>query len=129
MLFFNRYSEHWIVVESDHDIESFARCLRVTELVGLDNIEHYLPQRVAMQFGLDQDVIPLVMRSNECPKTAWRSYNKSLKGTTIYIPPRLYEFDYSSRYVVWWRDQPPMNEKMVTTCIQNEKYLSLISWG
>ncbi|KAL1819365.1 hypothetical protein ACET3Z_014234 [Daucus carota] len=123
-----RESEQWIVVESD-DIQSFARCLRVSELVGLDNIEQYLPHRVAMQFGFDQDVPPHVLRSNECPKTAWRSYNRSFKGTKIYIPPRFYESDYSSRYVVWWRDQQPVNKKMVTTCIQNEKYLSLISWG
>ena len=51
--------------------------------------------------------------------------------TKIDIPPLLYESNYSSRYVVWWRDQPPppVNEKMVTTCIQNEEYLSLICWG
>ncbi|KAH7834410.1 hypothetical protein Vadar_015680 [Vaccinium darrowii] len=37
-------------------VESFARCLRVSELVGLDCMEQYLPHRVSMQFGMDQDV-------------------------------------------------------------------------
>jgi hypothetical protein len=30
--------------------------LRVSELVGFDAIEQYLPHRVAMQFGMDHDV-------------------------------------------------------------------------
>ncbi|GMY24747.1 serine/threonine-protein phosphatase 7 long form like [Fagus crenata] len=40
----------------DEELQSFARCLRVSELVGLGCIEQYLPHRVAMQFGLDQDL-------------------------------------------------------------------------
>ncbi|KAL8093395.1 hypothetical protein AgCh_035316 [Apium graveolens] len=121
-------SEQWIVIESD-DTESFARCLRVSELVGLDCIEQYLPHRVAKQFGLDQDVPPVVMRSGGSPKTAWSSYNRSFRGKHIYIPPRIFESDVSSRYVIWWRGLPAVNEEMVTTCIQKEKRLLPISWG
>ncbi|XP_040960283.1 uncharacterized protein [Gossypium hirsutum] len=40
----------------NEDIHSFARCLRVNELVGLESIEQYLPQRVSMQFEMDQDL-------------------------------------------------------------------------
>lgn len=120
-------NEQWLVVESN-DIESLARCLRVSELVGLDYIEQYLPHRVAMQFGLDQDVPRHVMRSNENPKTAWSTYKRSIRGTQLYIPPRLFQSNVSSRYVVWWRGLLPVNEELVTTCIQNEKHLPLISW-
>ncbi|KAK1355360.1 hypothetical protein POM88_048616 [Heracleum sosnowskyi] len=123
-----RDSEQWVVVESD-DTESFARCVRVSELVGLDCIEQYLPHRVAEQFGLDQDVPPVVKRTNGCRKTAWSSYNRSLRGTKLYIPPRISESDVSSRYVVWWRGLLAVNEETVTTCIQIEKRLPLISWG
>jgi len=35
---------------------SFVIFLRVSELVGFEFIEQYLPHRVAMQFGFDQDV-------------------------------------------------------------------------
>ncbi|KAK1355361.1 hypothetical protein POM88_048617 [Heracleum sosnowskyi] len=123
-----RDNEQWVVVESD-DTESFARCLRVSELVGLDCIEQYLPHRVAMQFGLDQDIPPSVMRSNESPKTAWRSYKRSFRGGKLYIPPRLLKCDVSSRYVVWWRGLLPVNQEMLTNCIKNEKQLPLIPWG
>ncbi|KAL8093393.1 hypothetical protein AgCh_035314 [Apium graveolens] len=122
-----RDNEQWVVIESD-DIESLARCLRVSELVGLDYIEQYLPHRVAMQFGLDQDVPPLVMRCNESAKTAWKSYNRSVTGMKLYIPPRLLESDVSSRYVVWWRGLMPVNETP-TSCIQNEEHLPTVSWG
>ncbi|KAL1819363.1 hypothetical protein ACET3Z_014232 [Daucus carota] len=117
-----------LVVESD-DTESLARCLRVSELVGLDYIEQYLPHRVAMQFGLDQDVPPHVMRSNESPKTAWSTYKRSTRGTQLYIPPRHFQSNVSSRYMVWWRGLLPANEEIVTTCIQNENHFPLISWG
>ncbi|KAL8093394.1 hypothetical protein AgCh_035315 [Apium graveolens] len=123
-----RDNEQWVVVESD-DTESFVRCLRVSELVGLDCIEQYLPHRVAMQFGLDQDIPSRVIQSNESPKTAWRIYKRSVRGTKLYIPPRLLKSDVSSRYVVWWRGHLPVDGEMVTTCIQNEKHLPPISWG
>ncbi|XP_040938086.1 uncharacterized protein [Gossypium hirsutum] len=44
--------EQHILIDShthlNEDIHSFARCLRVSELVGLESIEQYLPQRVSM---------------------------------------------------------------------------------
>ncbi|KAK1355362.1 hypothetical protein POM88_048618 [Heracleum sosnowskyi] len=121
-------NEQWVVVESD-DTESLARCFRVSELIGLGYIEQYLPHRVAMQFGLDQDVPPHVIRFNDSPKSAWRSYNRSMRGMKLYIPPRLLESDVSSRYVIWWRGLLPVSEQVVTTCSQKQKHLPLISWG
>ncbi|KAE9458245.1 hypothetical protein C3L33_09852, partial [Rhododendron williamsianum] len=60
----------------DEDFESFARFLRpcelvnlrIFELVGFDSLERYLPHRVAMQFGMDQDLPSLVPRFNDIPE-------------------------------------------------------------
>ncbi|KHM99587.1 hypothetical protein glysoja_006430 [Glycine soja] len=38
------------------ELESLAHCLRVLELVGTKCIERYSPNRVAMQFRMDQDI-------------------------------------------------------------------------
>ncbi|XP_058784222.1 protein MAIN-LIKE 2-like [Vicia villosa] len=40
----------------DEELLSFAQCLRACELVGIGCREKYLPHRVAMQFGVDQDI-------------------------------------------------------------------------
>nr|XP_017223013.1 PREDICTED: uncharacterized protein LOC108199617 [Daucus carota subsp. sativus] len=96
-----RDDEQWVVVDSDA-LESFARCLRTSELVGLGYTEQYLPHRVAMQFGLDQD-IPHVVRLGGNPETGWTSYNRPLRGVKLFIPPRLFKADVTSRYVTWYR--------------------------
>ncbi|KAK1358493.1 hypothetical protein POM88_051749 [Heracleum sosnowskyi] len=114
--------EQWVVVDSD-DTESFARCLRVSELVGLGCIEQYLPHRVAMQFGFDQDLPAYVIRSNQSPETAWSNYSRPIRGMRLYIPPRLFESDVSSGYMVWWRGLLSVDEETMTSCIQNEKHL------
>ncbi|KAA8526964.1 hypothetical protein F0562_008807 [Nyssa sinensis] len=102
---FYRENEDWVLVDSDMDkeLESFARCLRVCELVGLDCIEQYLPHRVAMQFGMDQDLPGYVTRCNETPEIAWRNYNRPITDAKIYMPPRLFESDVTTRYSKWWR--------------------------
>lgn len=38
------------------DMQSYGRCIRVSQLVGLNCIEQYFPHRVARQFGFDQDI-------------------------------------------------------------------------
>ncbi|XWS09819.1 hypothetical protein CRYUN_Cryun39dG0022200 [Craigia yunnanensis] len=95
----------WISIgsSSDDELLSFARCLRSSELVGLDCIEQYLPHRVALQFGLDQDIPGCVSRSNDGPEIAWSHYNKSVRGGKLYIPPRLFEADVTTRYSEWWK--------------------------
>ncbi|XP_028124409.1 uncharacterized protein LOC114321444 [Camellia sinensis] len=102
---FYREKEEWVAVESCvyEEIESFVRCLRVSELVGLGCIEQYLPHRVAMQFGLDQDLPGYVPRCNVSSEAAWRNYNRPIKDTKIYIPPRLFESDLTTRYMEWWK--------------------------
>ena len=82
---------------------SFARCLRVSELVGLDTIEQYLPHRVSMQFGMDQGIPCEVERFNETPNIAWTHYNMDISNFGLYVPPRLFEADVSERYLRWWK--------------------------
>ncbi|TXG67763.1 hypothetical protein EZV62_009038 [Acer yangbiense] len=50
--------EIWVSVDPNRceELESFARCLRVSELVSRGCVEHYFPHRVVMPFGLDQDL-------------------------------------------------------------------------
>ncbi|XVF77516.1 hypothetical protein PTKIN_Ptkin14bG0050800 [Pterospermum kingtungense] len=96
----------WICIDSsleDENLLSFARCLRASELVGLDCIEQYLPHRVALQFGMDQDIPGLVPRSNDSPEIAWSDYNKSADGDKLYIPSRLFKADVTTRYSDWWK--------------------------
>ncbi|XVF03910.1 hypothetical protein REPUB_Repub05bG0034300 [Reevesia pubescens] len=94
----------WILIDSslDDELLSFARCLRVSELVGPDCIEQYLPHRVALQFGMDQDIPGRVSRSNDSPEIAWSDYNRSVGGEKLYIPPRHSEANVTTRYLDWW---------------------------
>ncbi|CAB4308205.1 unnamed protein product [Prunus armeniaca] len=74
------------------------------ELVGLYtiDIEHYLPHRVAMQFGYDQDLPCSVTRANRNLDTAW-DYNKEIKNVKLYLPSRLVEADVTTKYLKWWK--------------------------
>ncbi|KAK2639623.1 hypothetical protein Ddye_027418 [Dipteronia dyeriana] len=90
--------EMWVSVDPDHceEVESFARCLRISELVGRGCVEHYFPHRVAMQFGLDQDLPACVAQVND--------YSKPISDANLYVPPRLYEADVTTRYLDWWNE-------------------------
>ncbi|RHN54467.1 putative aminotransferase-like, plant mobile domain-containing protein [Medicago truncatula] len=82
---------------------SFVICLRVSELVGFDSIEQYLPHRVAMQFEMDQDVPTYVPRFNETKLMAWKNYCRLISDQNLYFPPRLFEADVTTRYTMWWK--------------------------
>ena len=75
---------------SDKELQSFVRCLHASELVGLMDYttENYSPQRVAMQFGMDQD-LPGDFSGSE--------FNR------IYVPPRSSVPSVSLRYWNWWK--------------------------
>ncbi|PON51537.1 Aminotransferase-like mobile domain containing protein [Parasponia andersonii] len=104
---FYREKSEWICVTPDFDeeLESFARCLRPSELMGIEFgdsghcIEQYLPHRVARQFGLDQDLPGNVVRSNTI---AWRNYNKPISLGELYIPSRFSSPEVTLRYFNWW---------------------------
>nr|XP_043620724.1 protein MAIN-LIKE 2-like [Erigeron canadensis] len=105
-VFCNVYQEtgKWVVNEClDEDVESWARCFRVSELVGIDGncIEQYLPHRVAMQFGMNQDVPGDVARTNETPEIAWRFYSRPVKDVKLYIPSRFSDPYVTARYLEW----------------------------
>ncbi|XP_016721113.1 uncharacterized protein [Gossypium hirsutum] len=95
----------WISVDLslDDELLSFAQCLRASELVGLECIEQYLPHRVALQFGMDQDIPCSVPRSNDSPVIAWSNYNNSVGGGKLYIPSKLFKGDVTAKYSNWWK--------------------------
>ncbi|KAG2304955.1 hypothetical protein Bca52824_033606 [Brassica carinata] len=96
----------WVQVDQnlDEELISFARCIKASELVGMDTVEHYFPNRVASQFGLLQDVpCPVVNRNNISKKAAWKEYNKPIDGLTLYIPSRSAVSCFTSMFCEWWR--------------------------
>ncbi|KAK7291698.1 hypothetical protein RIF29_07056 [Crotalaria pallida] len=106
------------VVDFDTDLDegllSFVRCLKVCELVGLDyTIKQYLPHRVAMQFGMDQDVPGYVPRFDQTRAIAWENYCRPICDGNLYIPSRLFEADVTTGYARWWKtsvfDHPVKN--------------------
>ncbi|CAN7097614.1 unnamed protein product [Brassica rapa subsp. narinosa] len=95
----------WVTVDNSlgDEFASFARCVRVSQLVGDGFVESYYPNRVAMQFGLAQDVPGLVTRHGDfTEKEAWDDYNKSLDGLKLYMPSRLASGSVTARYRDWW---------------------------
>ncbi|KAK3027952.1 hypothetical protein RJ639_039419 [Escallonia herrerae] len=95
----------WMPVGSglDEEVSSLGRCVRVSELVGLDCTEQYLPHRVAMQFGFDQDLPGHVPRGEQTRKIAWENYTRPIGDAVLYIPSRLFEADVTKRYLDWWK--------------------------
>ncbi|MQL71921.1 hypothetical protein Taro_004255 [Colocasia esculenta] len=94
----------WTVIGSardDEDMGLFARFLRPCELVGLDSVEQYAPHRVAMQFGLDQDLPGWVPRADATWELAWATYDKGIENVQFYAPPRLFESDVTHRFFDW----------------------------
>uniref|UniRef100_A0A0R0IVD0 Aminotransferase-like plant mobile domain-containing protein n=1 Tax=Glycine max TaxID=3847 RepID=A0A0R0IVD0_SOYBN len=60
------------------ELESFAHCLRVLELVGTKCIERYSPNRVAMQFRMDQDIPSMLVHCNDNPLIAIKSKERDM---------------------------------------------------
>ncbi|KAD2132542.1 hypothetical protein E3N88_41788 [Mikania micrantha] len=90
---------------NNEEVESFARCLRVCKLVGLDINQHYLPHRVSRQFGYAQDIPAdtLLVEDNEDP---WAKYSTPLLNGNIYIPSKDFEGHVTVRYEEWWEKEP-----------------------
>ncbi|KVI10361.1 Aminotransferase-like, plant mobile domain-containing protein [Cynara cardunculus var. scolymus] len=74
----------------DEELERWVRCLRVSELVGIDGkcIELYRPHRVAMQFGMDQDMHDDVPEMNDSSEIAWRFYDGQLRMLKCIFHPK-----------------------------------------
>ncbi|GLT65942.1 hypothetical protein SLA2020_383420 [Shorea laevis] len=86
----------------DEELFSFVLCLRPSELVGLGCIQQYLPHRVAMQFGMDQDIPCHVARHDETPEIAWKNYLRPMFNAKLYVPSRFFESDVTAKYLSWW---------------------------
>ncbi|KAK2441330.1 serine/threonine-protein phosphatase 7 long form protein [Trifolium repens] len=87
----------------DKEMMSFVTCLRVSELVGFASIEKYLPHRVAMQFGMDQNVPGYVPRLNKTKAIAWKNYCRPISDKSLYFPSRLFEAGITTFYSNWWK--------------------------
>ncbi|RHN67046.1 putative aminotransferase-like, plant mobile domain-containing protein [Medicago truncatula] len=105
----------------DKQMLSFVICLRVSELVGFDSIEQYLPHRVAMQFGMDQDVPGDVPRFNETKITAWKYYCRLISDKNLYFPPRLFEADVATRYAMWWKQSVLGHRDFVKNIVKRKR--------
>ena len=88
----------------DKEMLSFVICLRVSEVVGFESTEQYLPHRVALQFGFDQDVPGYVSRLNETQAIAWKNYTRPLSDTSLYFPSKFFEAHVTTRYAKWWKE-------------------------
>ena len=67
--------------------------LHTSELVGLmDCTEKYSPQRVAMQFGMDQDL-----------PGDFSGLEFNLENVRFYVPARSFVPSVSLRYLKWWK--------------------------
>jgi hypothetical protein len=110
-----RDEEEWVSIgpDLDEEVASFARCLRVSELVGQKCIEQYLPHRVAMQFGMDQDIPGCVPRFNMNVEAAWSNYCRPIADEQLYLPARLFESDVTERYLKWWKQSMVVQEDAI----------------
>ncbi|KAF9672974.1 hypothetical protein SADUNF_Sadunf11G0100100 [Salix dunnii] len=108
----------------DRHLESFVHCLRVSNLSGLDYMESYFPNRVAMQFGMDQD-LPGCVAPDEKRGVAWMNYRKPISDLTLYIPPRLLESDITSRYLKWWKRSVLGQQYTVSIPVQQQRSLEM----
>ncbi|KAM7278282.1 hypothetical protein ACFE04_005416 [Oxalis oulophora] len=79
----------------DNELLSFVQCVTVSELEGLGVREKYLPHRVAMQFGMDQD-LPGDFPTG-CP-------TGSRKNLRFFIPSMHFEAGVSLEYFNWWKE-------------------------
>ncbi|KAK6946878.1 Aminotransferase-like, plant mobile domain [Dillenia turbinata] len=95
LAYYNESEEKELDVHSglDDDVQSYIVCLQVSELVGVDCKENYFPHRVAMQFGLDQDL----------PGDVSDVHFDTGNGK-IFIPARSFEPGVSTRYFNWWKE-------------------------
>ncbi|KAJ4917709.1 Plant mobile domain protein family [Raphanus sativus] len=123
----------WVPVGPDLDEEliSFARCIKVSDLVGMDSVKHYFPNRVATQFGLLQDVPCPVKRNSLSREAAWDEYNKPIDDLTLFIPSRSTTPRVTPTFCDWWKVSFPqlqrsLNEKCVVESSETLKSRNII---
>ncbi|XP_019430670.1 PREDICTED: uncharacterized protein LOC109338001 [Lupinus angustifolius] len=108
--------------EFNKELLSFVRCLRVSELVGIGStIKQYLPHRVSMQFGMDQDVPGYVPRCNQTKAIAWKNYCRPICHRNLYFPSRLFEADVTTTYARWWKQSVMDHLDPVKNIVQKKR--------
>ncbi|WVY95319.1 hypothetical protein V8G54_034407 [Vigna mungo] len=109
------YPENETLVPLDTDLDKklvpFVTCLKVSVLVGVEyTIKKYMPHRVAMQFGMDQDIPGCVPEFNGSKEFAWRNYCRPISNGKLYFPARLFEGDVTTSYAKWWKQSVLPNQ-------------------
>ncbi|KAG5027241.1 hypothetical protein JHK86_023155 [Glycine max] len=97
------------------ELESFARCLRVS--VGMECVEQYGANRIAMQFGMDQDI------PDKNLYTALRAWHASRA---------CHQPNVTSGYYHWWNQSNPSKEEDIHDgCVvsSSEHLLQTLSSG
>ncbi|KAI5409440.1 hypothetical protein KIW84_055033 [Lathyrus oleraceus] len=104
----------------DEELLSFARCLRACELVGMGCKEKYFSHRVAMQFGMDQDIPGKVAF---CKKDPWAIYSQPAASvdTDLFVQLCSSNPGVTSRYYDWWM-QLKSNEESDNKRVKFEKH-------
>ncbi|KAL2322612.1 hypothetical protein Fmac_026991 [Flemingia macrophylla] len=106
----------------DTELISFVTCLRVSVLVGIEStIKHYLPNRVAMQFGMDQDVPDCVPKFCGSKSTAWKNYCRLVSDRSLYFPARLFEGDVTTRYAKWWKESVLSHQDFAKNIVRRKR--------
>lgn len=83
----------------DQNLQSYVTCLCGAELVGLEDWkERYLPHRVAMQFGIDQDLPGNPAESSGLDCTAGAADDR------FFVPAWSFEPNVTARYSYWWEE-------------------------
>ncbi|XP_021892952.1 uncharacterized protein LOC110810941 [Carica papaya] len=131
-LFPKFYNENqaWVCVESgmEEELLSFAYCSRVCELVGPRCIKQYLPHRVAMQFGIDQDLPFHVARCADTHEIAWKNYTRPFGVQKLYIPSRFFEAGVTVRYKGWWKQSVMSQLDVMKGVVVRKKRSTLVPW-
>ncbi|KAE8650708.1 hypothetical protein Csa_010426 [Cucumis sativus] len=78
---------------SDQNLQCYLICMTMCYLVGLDCRESYMPHRVAMQFGIDQDL-----------PGEFSGLVFGPKDVCFFVPPRSFEPGVSLKYSNWWKN-------------------------
>ncbi|XP_057432611.1 uncharacterized protein LOC130725390 [Lotus japonicus] len=106
----------------DKELASFVRCMRVSELVGIDStILQYCPHRVAMQFGMDQDVLDCVPVFRRTEGIAWENYCRPISDRNLYFPSRLFEADVTTRYARWWKQSVMHHQDFAVNIVHRKR--------
>ncbi|XP_020222211.1 uncharacterized protein LOC109804776 [Cajanus cajan] len=120
------YPENETLVPFEKDLDdeliSFVTCMRVSVLVGIEStIKQYLPHRVAMQFGMDQDVPDCVPKFCGTKSIAWKNYCRPISDRSLYFPARLFEGDVTTRYAKWWKESVLSHQDFAKNIVRRKR--------